>query len=490
MDMGHCRIERVENFYYGLPDRREEATGVNRDGTSRSRDERRSRRRSRSVGRASQPSELPSGTPIQQQSQPGQNRGHTTSYISPFDDRYAVDDEEYASGDEKSSDESYISAPTHITMAGRGHRGEGDGGGRIYRDVEAELLVRNREGASSERGNGRGDEGSSAANQQPRSSVLTTELSERERRPLVYHSHPLAAAAPPPVPYHSRPILSGMTSQQQQPERPAATPTAASRDRLPRRAAPHAQSRDAPPAYPTDDMRGLLERQKDHDCVSRGTKAPEEPRIGNAYPTSSGRQERRVSLTDDSSDPRNPQLPVSSHRHRPSSSLSATPQRQSQQQGQERTQRRHSTAAAAPVPQERLHSERRVRFDDSAAAISRTNSHKTNTGPTRREADAGAPATNTGSGSRARGNDVVGQDDRQRATELSGVEPPAYTREAEVVATGGSNNNNNEKAGSGRVVYHDDDKWKNKYKGRNIAWFWFLGIEVVPDKKGKKKGRW
>ena len=526
MDMGHCRIEKVENFYYGVPERREEKAGGNKD--------RLSRRRSTSVSRAPQ---QPSPDHPQRhvrhplQSRPGQSRGHTlSSYISPFDDRYAVDHDQYASEDEESSDESYVSASegragrrsdppyphtAHTTNFGQGERERRDRVAmpdppyqhglsprpppplapfhsrpqssttlqqrrpNVPYDRPSPTAPRSRNPAASDaylhgyatNSVPDGDKSRRAdtepATWQPhrtgyQRSAAEGFASSANPRPSAHGQRSSSSYQPPLLnlmPFHTRPTSMAFLEQQ----RTAAA--AAPRDTFPR----HRGERD--------DIDG-----------ARGTKAQEESPTRKAYRASGGRQgregeERRVSAT---------VANTSSRRPPHSSSCVAAQQSLEREEGQQR--QRRGSAAVASATRERLPSEKVVRFDDGAAAgTSRPCSTKTNTSHPSREVDPGASAMNEDSGPRARGDDDVVREysEKRTTTELSGDEPPAYRREAEVVTGSNSNtnnNNNNERAGSKRVS-HNDNKKKNKYKGRNIAWLWFLGVEVVPDKKGKKKKR-
>lgn len=523
MDMGHCRIEKVENFYYGVPERREEVAGGNKD--------RLSRRRSTSVSRApQQPSPDHSQRHVRHtlQSRPGQIREHTlSSYISPFDDRYAVDHDEYASEDEESSDESCVSASegragrrndppyphtAHTTNFGQGERERRDRVAmpepryqhglsprpppplapfhsrpqssttlqqrrpNIPYDRPSPTAPRSRNPAASDaylhgyatNSVPDGDKSRRAdtepATWQPHRTGYQRSAGEgfassANPRPSAHGQRSSSSYQPPllnSMPFHTRPT--SMVFPEQQRTAAAAAP----RDTFPR------------PRGERDDING-----------ARGTKAQEESPTRNAYRASGGRQgregeERRVSAT----------VSNTSSRRQPHSSSRIAAQQSPEREERQQRQRRGS-AAVAPATREWRPSERVVRF---AAGTSRPGSSRTNTSHPSREVDAGV---NGDSGPRARADDVVVREysGQRTTTGLSGVEPPAYRREAEVV-TGSDNNNNNDdnnnngRTGSGRV-YHDGDKKKNKYKGRNIAWLWFLGTEVVPDKKGKKKkGRW
>ena len=520
--MGHCQIEKVENFYYGVPERREEVAGGNKD--------RLSRRRSTSVSRApQQPSPDHSQRHVRHtlQSRPGQSRGHTlSSYISPFDDRYAVDHDEYASEDEESSDESYVSAsegragrrndPPHPHTAHTTNFGQGE---RERRDRVAMPEPPYQHGLSPR-------PPPPLAPFHPRPQYSTT---LQQRRPNIPYDRPSPTAPRSRNPAASDAYLHGYATSSVpdgdksrradtepatwQPhrtgyQRSAGEGFASSANPRPSAHGQRSSSSYQPPllnlmpfhtrptsmAFPEQQRTAAAAAPRDtfprprgeRDDINgaRGTKAQEESPTRNAYRASGGRQgmegeERRVSAT----------VANTSSRRQPHSSPCVAAQQLLEREEGQRRQRRGS-AAVAPATRERLPSERVVRFDDGAAAgTSRPSSRRTNTSHPSREVDARASAINGDSGPRARGDDVVvGENSGERTTtELSDVEPPAYRREAEVVtgSNNNNNNNNNERAGSERV-YHDGDKKKNKYKGAM-----FRGTEVVPDKKGKKKkGRW
>ena len=124
--MDKVRIEKIENFYYGLPG--QEVPGSNRYRTSGSGDERRrqeqsTRRRSTSGPRAPQQPPRDRSQHASRHnldSQPGHDRPHPSSYVRPYDDRYDSDDDDYAGRDEESSDDPYVSAPE----GSRGRRGD------------------------------------------------------------------------------------------------------------------------------------------------------------------------------------------------------------------------------------------------------------------------------------------------------------------------------------------------------------------------------